>query len=426
MRVDPYVIQGSPRRYRPGMIAFWWNGVFISLSGAFVDNFTTLFILALGGTSLQIGTLASLSSFLSMLMPLPGAQLSARSGKLKPVVLASYGLRFGALFLALLAPFVSSGPAVVYIVIALLALRSAFVSLGNPPWTALAGQIVPQNRWGRYFSSRKMVMALASLVFVPIAGQFIGLFPEPLGYQISMAIGVVCGIAGYLVYTRIPEAGSKPVSSSGRITLRFWQALSDNQAFWKFTLISMFFHFVWQFAGPYFTVFQVEELGATSRVIGALSVVTSLTRILGQAVWGRTVDQRGSKWVFTLCMLCIPIVPFIYLPLTAAWQVLFVNIPSGFFWAGQETGNFNLLLELAGKDGRTEEQKTQAIAAYHTLIAVANILGPIAGGLVIQALGYRWTFAMSGFGRLAAAILFLLLLKPFNLWRPGRRSNATI
>jgi MFS family permease len=186
----------------------------------------------------------------------------------------------------------------------------------------------------------------------------------------------------------------------------------------------MFFHFVWQFAGPYFGVYQVQALGATSQVIGWLAIVSSLARILGQAVWGRAVDQRGSQWVFTLCLLLIPIIPFIWLPLTAAWQVIFVNIPSGFLWAGQEAGNFNLILELAGKDGRGEDQKTQAIASYHTLMAVANVLGPLAGGLVIQSLGYRWTFALSGFGRMAAAVMFLLLLRPFDLRRLGRRSPA--
>ncbi len=65
----------------------------------------------------------------------------------------------------------------------------------------------------------------------------------------------------------------------------------------------MFFHFVWQFAGPYFGVYQVEELGATprdDRVAGDRIIGGAMA---GQAVWGRTVDQRGSQWVFTLCML---------------------------------------------------------------------------------------------------------------------------
>jgi MFS family permease len=100
-------------------------------------------------------------------------------------------------------------------------------------------------------------------------------------------------------------------------------------------------------------------------------------------------------------------------------------MPSGFLWAGREVANFNLILELADSDGRKEGQQTQAIAGYNTLLAVANVLGPLAGGLVVQSLGYRWTFALSGFGRMAAAVMFLMLLKPLDLRRLIRRTPAT-
>ena len=80
MRADPYVIRGVAKSYRKGMALFWWYGVFISMSSAFVDSYVTLFILSLGATSLQVGTLSSLSSFFGMLLPLPGAQWAGRWG----------------------------------------------------------------------------------------------------------------------------------------------------------------------------------------------------------------------------------------------------------------------------------------------------------------------------------------------------------
>ncbi len=185
----------------------------------------------------------------------------------------------------------------------------------------------------------------------------------------------------------------------------------------------MFFHFVWQFAGPYFGVYQVEELGATPRVIGWLAIVSSVARMAGQAVWGRTWTSGGPNGS-SHSAASDPRHPLHLVAPDSGVARIFVNIPSGFLWAGQETGNFNLILELAGKDGRSEEQKTQAIASYHTLVAIANILGPLAGGFVIEAIGYKWAFALSGFGRLVAAILFLMLLKPFDLQRLTRRKTA--
>ena len=171
-RMDPYLVRGVARYYRKGMQLFWWYGVFLSLSSAFVDSYITLFILSLGGSRLQVGSLSSLASLFGLLLPLPGAQWAARWGKRKPVVVISFGLRYVALLAALSAPLFAAGPALVGVVIGCFALRAAFLHLGNSPWTSFVGELMPPARRGRYFSSRKMAMAIATLIFVPAAGQF--------------------------------------------------------------------------------------------------------------------------------------------------------------------------------------------------------------------------------------------------------------
>jgi MFS family permease len=415
VRADPYAIRGVAPVYRQGMRLFWWYGVFLSMSSAFVDSFVTLYILSLGATRVQVGMLASLASFFGMLMPIPGAQWAAHWGKRKPVVVISYGLRYVALLGALLLPQFGAGPALVMLVIGLFALRAAFLHLGNSPWTSFAGDIVPTDRRGRFFSSRKTVMALASLIFVPLAGQFIGLFPEPLGYRTAFGIAVVWGFFSLVLFARIPERRQGAKEPEHKLNLAFWKILKQDPIFWRFTLIAMVFNFAWHISTPYFAVYEVEVLGATARIIGWLSMASSFMRMVGQQVWGRATDRRGSQWAFMACLLFIPFLPFIWLPLTSAWQLIFVTVPSGFLWAGYEIANFNLLLELADK-----ERQTEAIASYHTLLAMANILGPLVGGQLVQVMGYRWTFALSGGGRMVAAIMFLILLRPFNLSRLTR------
>lgn len=416
--VDPYIVRGVPAAYRKGMILFWWYGVFISMASAFVDPYVTLYALALGATRLQIGTLASAASFFGMLMPIPGASWAARLGRRKPVVLISFGLRFAALLVAILAPLLTSGQLLVALIIAAFAARAAFLHLGTSPWTSMAGDLVPPERRGRYFAGRKTVMALASLICVPLAGQLIGLFPEPRGYQIAFAFAVVWGAVALYLFSRVPERGtdeprrrSERVESQGQASL--WRVLRDNHLFWRFTLISMGFNFFWQLGGPYFGVYQVEVLGATAGVVGWLSMVSAAMRIVGQQAWGRAVDRQGARWALTLCHLLVPILPFIWLPLRAPWQLVFVVVPSSFLWAGREIANFNLLLELAGG-----ERQTDVIAGYNTLIAVANILGPLVGGQVIRLWGYPTDFVLSGLGRFVAALLFVGLLRPFHggLW----------
>jgi MFS family permease len=252
-------------------------------------------------------------------------------------------------------------------------------------------------------------MALATFAFVPLAGYLIEIFPEPTGYQISFLISVILGAIAQSFYARIPELSSDTAQKTVVGFTQIWKSLTRNRIFFLFTLVSMVFNFSWQFGGPYFSVYQVKVLGATAAIVGVLSMASSVLRMVGQQIWGRLVDRRGARWAFSLCLLFIPFLPFIWLPLTNPWQLLFVVLPSGFLWAGREIANFNLLLELP-----TREERTQAIATYNTFIGLANILGPLVGGQVVEALDYKWVFIFSGLGRLIAAILFVLILTPFK------------
>lgn len=408
--LDPYATRGVRPEYRKGMRLFWWYGFLISTASAFADSYVTLYALALGASSLQIGTLSSASSFMAMLAPIPGAQWTARWGKRKAVVLISFGLRRLVLLCALLAPFFFTGERLIYAAIALFALRAGLANLGNPAWMALAADIVPVDRRGRYFSSRKMVMALASMLFVPLAGQIIELFAVPRGYQITFGVSIIISaiaLGGY--YSRIPESTTPAPSRQGNGFKAFLHALTGNRVFLLFSLTTIVWNFAWQFGGPYFSVYQVEVLRSTPRIIGLLSTAAALMRVVGQPFWGRVIDRHGARWTRAICTLIIPILPFFWIPMTKPWHALFVTVPSGFMWAGYELANFNLLLELPDK-----RYQTQAIASYTTLIGLANIAGPLVGGQVVETLGFHWTFALSGIGRMVGAILFIIALKPFG------------
>jgi predicted MFS family arabinose efflux permease len=129
---------------------------------------------------------------------------------------------------------------------------------------------------------------------------------------------------------------------------------------------------------------------------------------VGQRFWGEVEDRKGARWVLGISSLLIPALPFVWVFATRPWHIVFVSLPGGFLWAGFRMGALNLLLELP-----EAKHRTQAAAAHTTVIRVANMIAPLVGDMVIQRLGYRWDFAISGLGRLVAAFLFILVLRPF-------------
>lgn len=410
-RADLYGLRGVPAQYHAGMKAFWFDSLLASTSDALYANYISLYILALGGTRNQVGLFTSLASLLGMVGPIPGAALTRRWGQRKRMVVVFSVLFRLMLLLAALVPLFVTGPAAVAVLIAVFALRVGFINLFAPAWISLTRDIVPMAHRGHYFSSRNVMMALVSMLVVPLAGQLIEWGGEPGGYQFTLAIAFAVGLGASYVFSRIPEARQRQPATGGLGTqLRsFWHALTANRIFLGFVLIRILYDLAVQIGGPYFSVYQVEVLNSPASTIGLLTTLTAFTRMIGLRVWGRLLDRRGARWVTTLAALLIPVLPFIWWFASEPWHIAFVSVPSGFLWAGFEIGAFALLLELL--EG---EDSTQAAAGYTTLVAAASIAGPLIGAWVIDRVGYLWDFSLSGVLRLIGGMLFLLLLKPFG------------
>ena len=405
-------------RYRKGMRSFWLDSFFASISGAFLLTYVSLYALALGATNAQIGALSSTASLLQTLAPIPGAQLTERWGSRHRIVVGVWLLVRSISVLLVFIPFFLTGQAAIYAVISIWAIRGGLGNLAHPAWVSLAGDIIPAESRGRYFSRRAMAMAAASMVFIPLAGQLIQWGGSPAGYQWSFGVSAFFGFLALHFYSQISEPAAKatPNKQSRGSWLSMGKALITSRTFLLFVLIEMIWNMGVQVGGPYFTVYQVKELHTTPVMMGLLETSTAITAVLGQWFWGRVIDRRGSRWVLTVCALTIPVLPFLWFGMRQAWHALFMRVPSGFLWAGFELADFNLLLELPG-----QEKRTQATAFYTTLVGISGIVGPLVGSLIVDRLGYFWDFGVSGAARLVAAVLFLLLLRPFRRTRPAER-----
>jgi len=404
-------IRGIPPAYHTGIRAFGFDSLLTSFSDSLYLSYISLYILALGGSRGQVGGFTSLASLMGMLSPILGAALTRRWGQRKRIVVVFSALFRLMLLLAALVPFFLEGPSAIVAIIAIFALRAGFLNVLIPAWLSLTGDIVPMERRGRYLASRSVIMAIISILMVPLAGQLIERHGAPSGYQIALGIAFVLGIGASYAYSHIPEERRKGPSSGGiGSQLRsFRRALTANRTFVWFVLIRLLWQLALQISAPYFSVYQVEVLKSPVATIGILTTIRAITRMIGLRVWGNVLDKRGAPWVMTVAALSIPVLPFLWLFATQPWHIVFVMVPAGFLWGGFEIGSFALLLEFL--DG---EESTQAAAGYTSLLAAASVIGPLIGGRVIDGAGYLWDFSLSGTLRLVAALLFLWLLKPFS------------
>jgi MFS family permease len=370
-----------------------------------VSNYITLYALEFGASSAQIGLITTMVSVGSVLALLPGAQLAEKWLGAKRAVLI-FGRGLGQLVWVAMGtlPWFLSGQPAIYGVLFLRAARAFALSASSSVWTSLSAQIVPPGLRGKYFAARNIAKQAAALLVVPIGGWLIDWLGFPWGYQLSFALAAVIGVLAYWTYAQIPfepvEQKAQPAAQEDEQAA--WSSPAARRNFWLFCATAACWTFSLQFAGPFFAVYLVEELGASASIVGALAALQNLTALPGQVFFGRWLDRRGIKRTFGLSGLLIPLLPCAWLLVRGPWGALPIRIGTGFLFAGYNLSNFNMLLAVT-----PQVRKARYIALHRTIVQSLAAMAPLLGGLAIDRLGFGPVFVISGFGRLLS-ILFLL------------------
>lgn len=393
---------------------FWLDGLFSAISENFYLGYVTLFALAFGASNGQVGIVTAAANFLGALALFPGARLTERVGRRQPVILWTAGGLGRLVLLALAAiPFLTNQPAVaIVLIIVFNGLRSFLGSLANPAWTAMVADLVPDFMRGNYFGRRNIAMGLAALVVAPLAGRMINLGNgfagfDFLGYQSIFLCAFIFGMVSTVSFRRIvePPAAAGAGGAHHRGDLR--RALRAHPAFLGMVASAFIWNMSLQVAGPFFNVYLVAELDASTAMVGIVASVSSLTAIFGQQAFGRWLDRKGALWVIMVSGLLIPGLPLAWMFITEPWHVGVINTFGGFLWAGYNLANFNLLLDLT-----PDEQRPRAVALFQTAVFSSSVIGPVLGGYLADAFSFQLIFFLSGAGRfLGIVVLFLFTVR---------------
>lgn len=393
-----------PPATRQNLRWFWLDGVFANASDAIIQTYLTLFVLALGANSVQIGLMNSLSNLGGAIFLLPGAWLVERWGHRRQIVVANGGglARLMLLLLALL-PLVLMGPVAVTVAIVLVVVRGVSGSFSYPAWLSLSADIVPMEWRGRYFASRNIMMSVAGMVTVFLSGLIVTRFGELPGYQYVLGLTFVLGLVSTYSYNRIADPlGSAPPPEVPRPARSLSRHLREDSDFWILCATAALWNFSLNIAGPFFRVYLVQDLSASATMVAVLSVAYTLSALPGQRLFGMLADKWGPRRVVLLTGLFIPGLPIGWALVTSAWQLIPLELISGFLWAGYNLAIFNYLLVLI-PEGRRERYS----AFYQIVVMVASAVGSALGGVMAAGtLGFVGVFIISGIGRLVAALVF--------------------
>ncbi|MCX6064348.1 MAG: MFS transporter [Chloroflexi bacterium] len=398
-----------PQESRRNLSRYWFDGLFAAASDTIPINYLTLYLLAVGANSSQVGLFSSLTSLAAAASLLPGALLVERYGHRKEITVLFGGImaRVALLFLALL-PLGFSGQVLIWAVILLSTVRSALGNLAFPAWMSITGDIVPLEGRGRYFGSRNFVMCISALVMTYLVGEFITRIGSPHGYQISLALAFVVGMFSTWSFSRIKDQQpERHIHSPMLVSLpEIWKDLRASPIFLSFCFASALWNFSINIAGPFFNVHMVQDLKFTAAMVGITAVSTSITKMLIQPQVGKLSDRWGPGKVQVVCMFLMPSLPLAWIFITQLWQVVLLNIFGGVLWGAFELVSFNFLLQLT-----PDTQRARYSAIFQIIVTLALAGGAALGASIIYWWGYSGIFLTSAIGRAISALFFVRLVR---------------
>ncbi len=397
-----------PPEQRRDLFAFGLENVLTQLSENALLQYVPLYVIALGASNTQIGSVPALGNLAAAAAQWPGARLVERRGHRRTIVLTTGFLARVFILSLVVLTFVPRDVGwLAYAIAGLFAGRAFFLALGQPAWTSLAADVVPDAIRGRFFALRDFIIRVSLLVMLPALGWVADHWGVPWGYRSIFLLAWVLGMIAWFSFRRVHDPAPLPaeyLKARPRRTLR--QALRDERDYVMFTLANVVWNLSLTIAGPYFTVHLVRNLGGNARWVGVLAAVHSVFGLIGALYWGRIIDRKGNLPVNRITALAIPLLPWAWMLVRAPWQVVFINAYGGFMWSGFLISNFNLLLSLS-----PPRQRARFAAFYQTGVLLSSSVGPIVGGLLADRYSIPSTFLVSGVGRFLAALMLLGLVR---------------
>lgn len=285
-------------------------------------------------------------------------------------------------------------------------------------WTSAMKNIVPEERRNSYFGLRNTIATFVGLVAWILYSFLLQRLDRKVGLTTIYTISSLTFLyTVYLLYLHeVPE--TKVVDYS---ILATFQTLK-NPKFGKFLVFVFIWNFAIQFAGPFFSYFEVSYLKVPYSYLGILNVINSLLAMFLYAFYGKIATNIGERNIIKYGITLALAIPFIYSVMTPAnykYLLIVDVIVAAFAWTAINLSYFTLLLKIS------DEPSELYISMHATVAGVASLIASYTGGKVLSYIKDLQFWHFSGYNVLfmIALILRIFALYYFSKLNIGDKKN---
>jgi len=377
----------------------------------------TPFAVALNASVSLIAALTYVPQLAGAFVQLFAAKLVEVLKDRKKILVASSFLHAILWIPLLLIPYTT--PSQKYLLIVYVSLQTMLIQLMQPVGNSLLGDIVPKYERGRFFGLRNKVVGASSFVAALTAGLLLNyLSPKHpfLGFTILFAVAfagrTLSGIFKAMMAN--PEAD---MAHEEKFSLFDFVKKMDKTNYGHFVIYVTLFKFATSIASPFFAVYMLKSLHFTYLQFTFMVASELIASFIAMGVWGRIIDEKGTKFVLYIGGIMAPFIPLLWLFSRNFYYLLAIEAFSGISWAA-----FNLSASNFIFDAVKPENRIRCIAYHKLFESMAIFGGALFGGFLINILP-AWifissiplAFLISGILRLAVSMILLPTLHEARL-----------
>jgi len=399
---------------------FYLNTAMLGVPFGGIVAFMPVFLARLGASSSLVGWLTSAPALLAAISYIPGAAIAERfADQVMVRVTCARIVRLTFLLCALL-PFVipsESFSILPVVLVVLWSIQAVFDAVAVPAWTSVLARAIPPRQRARLNGTRWALLAIVSAVSSAFFGWLLDQVAFPLNYQIVFAISFALGWLDPMFFARIvvPHIEVSPRGDKKRglcaaardalpRLIAYLRPVTRERRFLIFLLATTAYRVALAMPSPLFSLFWVNELGASDSLIGLRGTVGNAALVLGYVVWGRLADRIGHRQVLAMAAGGLAFYPAVTaLSQSAAWI-----LPAAAIWgvtvSGLDVGLFDLMLLAC-----PEKRHQRFVAASRMVANLAMFLGPLIGVALADATSISTALLVIAGAQIVTMAPFLLL-----------------
>jgi MFS family permease len=407
---------------KKSLLVSFWDGLFASAMTGLTTDYITPYALFLKASSSSIGFLSAAPNLVSSLFQLSSADLSEKLKSRKKIIILFVSLHLLMLLPVILIPYLFKTHPVIYLII-FITLFTGLNAFAAPAWSSLMSEYIPYRMRGKYFGWRNKILGAVTITFTFISGSILYYFRNNIlkGFQIIFVLAMFSRFISWCFLTKMYEPPLRISKESIFSLLDFIKRIRESN-FAKFVIFVAGLVFSVNIAAPFFSVFMLRDLKFSYLIYTILVSSVTITSIFTIDRWGRIADRIGNLRVLKFSSLFIASLPFWWIVNQNPVYLLFVQIISGFAWAG-----FNLCATNFIYDAVTPAKRTRCIAYFNVFCGTAICLGALLGGYLVNILPALFGYKILTLFLIATILRFTVVFSfsgKIKEVRPAQRINS--